>query len=61
MTVQLDSNQHVQAMVSSVDETALGMDNIDGSTDTREAWHIKSLRCGTLVNLDSHVSVRDTQ
>lgn len=59
MSIQLDGNQHVQAMVSSVDEAALDADNIDGFTSSREAAHIKFLRCGTLINLDSHVSVRD--
>lgn len=60
MTVHLDTNQHVQAMVSSADEAALTVEDVDTPGTSREAWHIKSLRCGTLVNLDSHVSVRAT-
>lgn len=59
MGIRLDSDQHVQAMVSSVDETTLGTENPTGPTLSREAWHIKTLRCGTLVDLDCHTSVRN--
>lgn len=59
MNIQLDDGQHVQAVVSSADDAGLGTNDRDGPDTSREAWHIKSLRCGTLVNLDSHVSVGD--
>ena len=57
LSVQLDDNQHIQAIVTSANEVGLGAVEMDGPGPSHRAGHIEALRCGTVINLDSYVSV----